>query len=53
LSLFELIGGALGRNPYEALGGSLAAGVVRAVVFAWAVVRLSGWMRARGLRLQM
>jgi hypothetical protein len=53
LSLFELIAGAIGANPYEALGASLAAGVVRSVVFAWAVVRLSGWMRARGLRLQM
>jgi predicted acyltransferase len=53
LSLFELIEWAAGANPYEALGGSLAAGVVRSVVFAWVVVRLSGWMRARGLRLQM
>lgn len=53
LSVFELVAGTLGRNPYEALGGSLAAGVVRSVVFAWAVVRLSGWMRARGLRLQL
>ena len=33
--------------------GSLAAGVARSVVFAWVVVRLSGWMRARGLRLQL
>jgi hypothetical protein len=31
----------------------MTAGVVRAVVFAWAVVRLSGWMRTRGLRLQL
>jgi hypothetical protein len=53
LSLFELLAGALGWNPYEALGRSLAVGVVRSVVFAWAVVRLSGAMRARGLRLQM
>jgi heparan-alpha-glucosaminide N-acetyltransferase len=53
LSVFELVAWALGSNPYEALGGSLAAGVVRSVVFAWVVVRLSGWMRARGLRLQM
>jgi len=42
-----------GRNPYEALGGSLVAGTLRSVVFAWAIVRLSGWMRARGLRLQL
>jgi predicted acyltransferase len=53
LSVFELIAAALGFNPYEALGGSLAAGTVRAVVFAWAVVRVSGWMRARGLSLQL
>jgi predicted acyltransferase len=53
LSVFELVAWALGWNPYEALGGSLAAGVVRSVVFAWAVVRLSGAMRARGLRLQL
>jgi predicted acyltransferase len=53
LSLFELSAGAAGSNPSEALGGSLAAGIVRSVVFAWAVVRLSGWMSARGLRLQM
>jgi hypothetical protein len=53
LSLFDLLAWALGWNPYEALGRSLAVGVVRSVVFAWAVVRLSGAMRARGLRLQM
>jgi predicted acyltransferase len=53
LSVFELVAWALGRNPYEALGGSLAVGVVRSVVFAWAVVRLSGGMRAHGLRLQL
>jgi heparan-alpha-glucosaminide N-acetyltransferase len=53
LSLFELAAAALGWSPYEALGGSLATGVVRAVVFAWVVVRLSAWMRARGLRLQL
>jgi heparan-alpha-glucosaminide N-acetyltransferase len=53
LSLFELIASAVGSNPYEALGASLGPGLVRSVVFAWAVVRLSGWMRARGLRLQM
>ena len=53
LSVFELIAWALGWNPYEWLGRSLAIGIVRSVVFAWAVVRLSGGMRARGLRLQM
>ena len=53
LSLFELVAWGTGSNPYEALGGSLAVGLVRSIVFAWAVVRLSGWMRARGLRLQL
>jgi len=53
LSVFDLVAWGTGRNPYEALGGSLAAGVLRAVVFAWVIVRLSGWMRARGLRLQL
>ena len=53
LSVFDLVAWGTSWNPYEALGGSLAAGTLRAVVFAWAVVRLSGWMRARGLRLQL
>ncbi len=53
LSVFDLVAWGTGRNPYEALGGSLAAGVLRSVVFAWVIVRLSGWMRARGLRLQL
>jgi heparan-alpha-glucosaminide N-acetyltransferase len=53
LSVFELVAWGTGRNPYEALGGSLVAGTLRSVVFAWVVVRLSGWMRARGLRLQL
>jgi heparan-alpha-glucosaminide N-acetyltransferase len=53
LSVFELIAWGTGRNPYEALGGSLAVGVVRSIVFAWVVVRLSGGMRTRGLRLQL
>jgi len=53
LSVFDLVAWGTGRNPYEALGGSLVAGTLRSVVFAWAIVRLSGWMRARGLRLQL
>jgi len=53
LSVFDLVAWGTGRNPYEALGGSLVAGILRSVVFAWAIVRLSGWMRARGLRLQL
>ena len=38
---------------YQALGGSLVVGLVRWILFAWLAVRLSGWMRARGLRLQV
>jgi predicted acyltransferase len=53
LSGLALVAAGLGWSPYAALGGSLPAGVVRAVVFAWAVVRLSGWLRTRGLRLQL
>jgi hypothetical protein len=52
-SVLALLEGVFGSNPYEALGRSLAAGTVRSIVFAWAVVRLAGWMRARGLRLQL
>lgn len=53
LSLFALLGSALGANPYHALGGSLGAGLLRSIAFAWVVVRLSGWLATRGLRLQV
>ncbi len=53
LSVFELLGSLTGKNPYAALGASLWIGLVRSIVFAWVVVRLSGWMRSRGLRLQL
>jgi len=53
LSLFGLIGVIWGTNPYAALGQSLAVGTVRSILFTWLVVRLSGWIRARGLRLQL
>ena len=42
-----------GENPYALLGGSLLRGTARSIVFAWVVVRLAGWLRTRGLRLQL
>jgi predicted acyltransferase len=53
LAVFALVGAFAGANPYHALGGSLGLGLLRAVVFSWVVIRLAGWMRARGLRLQL
>jgi hypothetical protein len=31
----------------------VALGLVRSAVFAWVVVRLTGWLRDRGLRFQL
>jgi len=42
-----------GENPYAGLGGDLLRGTARSIVFAWVVVRLAGWLRARGLRLRL
>jgi hypothetical protein len=42
-----------GTNFYEALGGTTGIGLVRSALFAWLVVRLSGWMRSRGVRIQL
>jgi predicted acyltransferase len=42
-----------GTNFYDALGATTGVGLVRSAVFAWAVVRLSGWMRSRGVRIQL
>jgi heparan-alpha-glucosaminide N-acetyltransferase len=42
-----------GWNFYEALGSFTAIGFVRSAVFAWLVVALCGWIRARGIRLQL
>jgi hypothetical protein len=51
LSVFELIAAGLGRESRtRALGGSLAAGSPARSSSRGSVVRLSGWMRARGLR---
>jgi predicted acyltransferase len=54
LSLFALSAPLLGgRDPYAALGETTAVGLVRSAAFAWAVVRLTGWMRAKGVRVQL
>jgi len=54
LSLFALATPLFGgTNYYEALGGTTGIGLVRSAVFAWLVVRLSGWMRSRGVRIQL
>jgi len=42
-----------GVNFYETLGQTTSVGLVRSAVFAWLVVRLSGWMRSRGVRVQL
>jgi len=42
-----------GTNFYEALGGTTGVGLVRSALFAWLVVRLSGWMRSKGVRIQL
>jgi predicted acyltransferase len=54
LSLFALSAPLLGgTNFYEALGQTTGVGLVRSAVFAWLVVRLSGLLRSRGVRIQL
>lgn len=54
LSLFELAAPLFGgANPYEAISQPVPLGLVRSAVFAWVVVRLTGWLRSRGLRFQL
>ncbi len=54
VSVFALTAPLLGgTNFYEALGATTGVGLVRSAVFAWAVVRLSGWMRSKGVRIQL
>jgi predicted acyltransferase len=54
LSVFALLPPLFGgTNFYEALGQTTGVGLVRSAVFAWLVVRLSGWMRSRGVRIQL
>ena len=54
LSLFALSAPLFGgTNVYEALGATTGIGLVRSAVFAWLVVRLTGWMRSKGVRVQL
>jgi predicted acyltransferase len=54
LGLFEWSATLFGRNYYGDLGGTaLWIGTVRSILFAWAVIRLCGLLRRRGLRLQL
>jgi hypothetical protein len=54
LSLFALSAPLFGgTDPYAALGGTTAIGLVRSALFAWLVVRLSGYLRSKGLRFQL
>ncbi len=55
LSLVEIAGDLVGgQNLYDAArqyGTSL--GLLASAVFAWVVVRLTGWLRELGLRFQL
>jgi heparan-alpha-glucosaminide N-acetyltransferase len=42
-----------GVNLYAALGDSLVVGTIRSIAFAWLIVRLCGWLRSRGVRIQI
>ena len=54
LSLFALSAPLFGgTDPYAALGATTVVGLVRSAVFAWLVVRLSGWLRSKGVRFQL
>jgi predicted acyltransferase len=54
LSVFALAAPLFGGvDPYQALGSHTAVGLVRSALFAWLVVALSGWLRARGVRFQL
>jgi len=54
LSVFALLTPLFGgRNFYEALGATTSVGLVRSAVFAWLVVRLSGVLRSKGVRVQL
>jgi predicted acyltransferase len=54
LSLVALSAPLLGGTDfYEALGRTTSIGLVRSAVFAWLVVRLSGFLRSKGVRVQL
>jgi predicted acyltransferase len=54
LSVFALSASLSGAvNLYEVLGRNTFLGFTRSAIFAWIVVRLCGWMRSRGIRMQL
>jgi heparan-alpha-glucosaminide N-acetyltransferase len=54
LSLFEIAASLFGGvNVYDALGENTFVGLIRSAVFAYLVVRSCGFLRSRGLRLQL
>jgi predicted acyltransferase len=54
LSVFALLTPLFGgTNYYEALGATTGVGLVRSALFAWVVVRFSGFLRSRGVRVQL
>jgi len=54
LSVFALLTPLLGgTNYYEALGATTGVGLVRSAVFAWLVVHFSGFLRSKGVRVQL
>jgi len=54
LSLFALAAPLFGGvDPYQTLGATTVAGLVRSAAFAILVVAASGWLRARGVRFQL
>ncbi len=53
LAIFGLLELLTGVNPYAALGRDTVVGFIRSALFAWVVIRLCGWIRARGLRVQI
>lgn len=52
-ALFTLLARALGFDVYSWLGSSFAVGFWRAVVFAFAMTWLAGWLRTVGVRLRL
>jgi predicted acyltransferase len=42
-----------GVNLYAVLGDSLVVGTIRSVAFAWLIVQICGWLRSRGVRIQI
>ncbi len=52
-SLFALSALLFGMNAYEWLGRYTTMGFIRSAIFAWLVIVICGWIRKRGVRLQL